>query len=103
MYRFVSAQLIAEAVNVTAFVLTNTSKLRESCPVSLSASSQTQPPTPTVAAENLVRVLPWHSMRLASESRSTPCRRHHPFSEHSQPIAVAAAEHSAIEQMQAAN
>jgi len=38
-----------------------------------------QPPIPTVEAENSVRVLPWHSMRLASESRSKQRPHHHPF------------------------
>src|SRR5512140_198183 len=58
--------------------------------------------TPTVAAENSGRVLPWRSIRLASESRSTPHPHHHPFSEHPQLIPAAAVEHSAIEQTQGA-
>src|SRR4029078_595057 len=57
--------------------------------------------TPTVVAENSVRVLPWHSIRLASESRSKPHPRHS-LSEHPQPISAAAMEHSAIEQTQGA-
>src|SRR5262249_22100733 len=58
--------------------------------------------TPTVAAENSVRVLPWHSTRLASDSRSKPHPHHHPFSEHSQLIPAVAVEHSAIEQTRGA-
>ena len=50
-----------------------------------------------VTAENSVRVLPWHSIRLASESRSKPYPHHHPFLERPQPISAAAVEHSAIE------
>src|SRR5688572_10942880 len=57
--------------------------------------------TPTVAAENSVRVLPWHSIPLASESRSKP-HPHHSLSEHPQPISAAVVEHSAIEQTQGA-
>src|SRR5262245_6050524 len=57
--------------------------------------------TPTVAAENSVRVLPWHSIHLASESRSKPHRRHS-LSGHPQPISAAVMEHSAIEQTQGA-
>src|SRR5205823_5385527 len=58
--------------------------------------------TPTVAAENSGRVLPWRSTRLASESRSKPNRHHHPLSEHPQLIPAAVVEHSAIEQTQGA-
>src|SRR5688500_5461929 len=58
--------------------------------------------TPRVAAENSVRVLPWHSIRLASESRNKP-HPHHSLSEHPQPISVAVVEHSAIEQTQGAS
>src|SRR5216117_4089002 len=57
--------------------------------------------TPTVAAENSVRVWPWHLIRLASESRSKP-HPHHSLSEHPQPISAAVMEHSAIEQTQGA-
>src|SRR4029450_11589236 len=57
--------------------------------------------TPTVAAENSVRVLPWHSTPLASESRSKP-HPHHSLSEHPQPISAAVVEHLAIEQTQGA-
>src|SRR5438094_6704852 len=59
--------------------------------------------TPTVAAENSGRVLPWRSTRLASEFRSKPHPYRHPFSEHPQLIPAAVAEHSAIEQTQEAN
>src|SRR5690348_11868491 len=59
-------------------------------------------PTPTVASENSVRVLPWYSMRLASESRSKPHPHHHRFSERPQPIPAVVVEHSAIEQTQGA-
>src|SRR4029453_437098 len=59
-------------------------------------------PTPMVASENSVRALPWYSIRLASESRSKPHPRHHPFSEHPQLIPAAVVEHSAIEQTQGA-
>src|ERR1043166_7658114 len=55
-----------------------------------------------IAAENSVRVLPWYSIRLASESRSKPHPHHHPFSEHPQLISAAAVEHSAIEQTRGA-
>src|SRR4029453_2436643 len=48
--------------------------------------------TPTVAAENSVRVLPWHSIRLASESHSKPHPRHS-LSELPQPISAAVVEH----------
>src|SRR5436190_1421656 len=58
--------------------------------------------TPTVAAENSVRVLPWRSTRLASESRRKPHPHHHPFSEHLQLIPAAVVEHLAIEQTQGA-
>src|SRR5262245_55994888 len=58
--------------------------------------------TPTVAAENSVRVLPWHSIRLASESRSKPHPHHHSLSEHPQSISAAVVEHSTIEQTQGA-
>src|SRR4030095_12206628 len=58
--------------------------------------------TPTVAAENSVRVLPWHSIHLASESRSKPHPHHHRFSEHPQLISAAGLERSAIEQTQGA-
>src|SRR5512141_892812 len=58
-------------------------------------------PTPMVADENSVLVLPWHSIPLASESRSKP-HPHHSFSEHPQPRFAAAAEHSTIEQTQGA-
>src|SRR5262245_3745702 len=54
--------------------------------------------TPTVAAENSVRVLLWHSMRLASESRSKP-HPHHSRSGPPQPIPAAVLEHSAIQQI----
>src|SRR5438477_12996766 len=59
-------------------------------------------PTPTVASGNSVRVLPWYSIRLASESRSKPHPHYHPFSEHPQLIPAAVVEHSAIEQTQGA-
>src|SRR5262249_44361480 len=58
--------------------------------------------TPTVAAENSVRVLLSHSIRLASESRSKPHPHHPPFSEHSQPISAVVVEHSPTGQMQGA-
>src|SRR6478672_1957742 len=58
--------------------------------------------TPTVAAENSSRVLPWRLTRLASESRSKPHPHHHRFSEHPQLIPAAAVERSAIEQTQGA-
>src|SRR5262245_39074422 len=58
--------------------------------------------TPTVAAENSVRVLPWHLIRLASESRSKPHPHHHSLSEHPQSISAAVVEHSTIEQTQGA-
>src|SRR4030095_15573288 len=58
--------------------------------------------TPTIAAEISVRALPWHSTRLASESRSKPHPHHHPFSEHPHLIPAAVVEHSAIEQTQGA-
>src|SRR5262245_57988157 len=58
--------------------------------------------TPTVAAENSVRVLPWHSIRLASESRSKPHLHHHSLSEHPQSISAAVVEHSTSEQTQGA-
>src|SRR5215831_3162716 len=58
--------------------------------------------TPTVAAENSVRVLPWHSTRLAFQSRSKPHPHHHQFSTHPQLIPAAAVEHSAIEQTRGA-
>src|SRR4030095_4105307 len=59
--------------------------------------------TPTVAAENSVRVLPWHSPHLASEFRNKPHRRHHhPLSERPQLILAAVVEHSAIEQTRGA-
>src|ERR671933_1981362 len=61
-----------------------------------------QPSIPTIAAENSVRVLPWHSIHLASEYRSKQHPHHLPFAEHPQPIPVAAVEHSAIEQTQGA-
>src|SRR4029434_4619267 len=57
--------------------------------------------TPTVAAENSVRVLPWRSIRLASESRSKP-HPHHSLSELPQPISGVVEEHSDIEQTQGA-
>src|SRR6266536_1699783 len=63
---------------------------------------RSQRSTPTVAAENSVRVLPWHSIRLASGSRSKPHPHHHPFSEHPQLIPAPVVEHSAIEQTQGA-
>src|SRR4029453_2609264 len=66
------------------------------------SDSFSQRSTPTVAAENSVRVLLWRSTRLASESRSKPHPHHHPFSEHPQLIPAAVVEHSAIEQTQAA-
>src|SRR5262249_23223203 len=53
---------------------------------------------PTVAAENSARVLPWHSICLASESRSKPHPHHHSLSEHPQSISAAVLEHSTIEQ-----
>src|SRR4029077_21151042 len=56
---------------------------------------------PTVAAENSVRVLPWHSIRLASESRNRQ-HPHHSLSGRPQPRSAAAAEHSAIEQTKGA-
>src|SRR6185295_10556949 len=59
-------------------------------------------PTPTVASENSVRVLPWYSIRLASESRSKPHPHYHRFSERPQLIRAAVVEHSAIEQTQGA-
>src|SRR4028119_744660 len=61
-----------------------------------------QPPIPTIAAENSVRVLLWHSIRLASEFRSKQHPHHLPFAEHPQPIPVEVVEHSAIEQTQGA-
>src|SRR6266576_5396440 len=59
-------------------------------------------PTQTVASENSVRVLPWYSIRLASESRSKPHPHHHRFSEHPQLISAAVVKHLAIEQTQGA-
>src|SRR5437764_14260761 len=67
------------------------------------SDSFSQRSTPTVAAGNSVRVLPWRSTRLASESRSKPHPHHHPLSEHPQLIPAAVVEHSAIEQTQEAN
>src|SRR5262245_24997510 len=58
--------------------------------------------TPMVAAENSIRVLPWHSTRLASESRSKPHPHHHSISEHPQSISAAVVDHSTIEQKQGA-
>src|SRR5919198_553298 len=58
--------------------------------------------TPTVAAENSIPVLPWHSIRLASQSRSKPHPHHLPFSEHPQLRPATVVEHSAIEQTQGA-
>src|SRR5437016_10260578 len=58
--------------------------------------------TPAVAAGNSVRVLPWYSIRLASDSRSKPHPHHHRFSEHPQLIPAAVVEHSANEQTQGA-
>src|SRR5215813_433388 len=62
---------------------------------------QCQRSTPTVAAENPARVLLWHSIRRASESRSKPYPRHS-LSEHPQPLHAAVLEHSAIEQTRGA-
>src|SRR5262249_909191 len=58
--------------------------------------------TPMIAAENSVRVLPWHSRRLTSQSHSKPHPRHHRFSEHPQLISAVVVEHSAIEQTRGA-
>src|SRR5262245_30180222 len=55
-----------------------------------------------VAAGNSARVLPWHSIHLAFESRSKLHPHHHPFSGLPQSISAAAVEHSAIEQTQGA-
>src|SRR5689334_3846111 len=60
-----------------------------------------QPPIPTVEAENAVRVLPWHSIRLASESRSKP-HPHPSLSKHPQPVSAAVVQHTGTEQMQEA-
>src|SRR4028119_439275 len=78
-------------------VMSCTSKLLFSCYYCYEPQ-RCQPPIPTIAAENSVRVLPWHSIHPASEYRSKQHPHRLRFAEHPQPIPVAVVEHSAIEQ-----